>query len=814
MRLVKLIISLMITTAWLVTLNTRFGMIPELGKFLSPFTGYLQNAEAAAFKDANETSLRGLQQKVSVHFDEKRVPHVFAENEHDLYFMQGYLTARDRLWQMEFISYVASGRISELVGEKALELDRTQRRMGIPWSAASAIAQLNTDPELKVALDAYAEGVNTYIASLNERSLPLEYKLLGYVPQKWEPYQSALLLKFMAKMLASQETDFELTNTLKLFGKETVDLLFPDFPEGIDPIMPVGTVYDFPKDTFEQVSPLVPEYLLTSAKNEKSEYEHLGSNNWAVHGSKTKSGKPILCNDPHLQLQLPSIWYEMQLSAPGVNAYGVALPGSPCIIIGFNENAAWGVTNAGMDVKDWYVVEFKDAVRDSYLFDGKYLPTQKIVEAIRIKGKEIFYDTVVYTHHGPVMYDEKFTNGIKGHSFAMRWTAHDPSNELRTFYLLNRAKNYDDYMHAISFFECPAQNFVFASKSGDIAICQMGKYPLKFPEQGKYISDGTSSRFDWKGFIPQENISVLKNPERGFVSSANQHPTDSTYPHYYNTGYGYEYYRNRRINMQLSAMEQVTPEDMMRLQTDNFNLPAKEVLPFLLTEIEQENLTAEENNALNELLQWNFYNEADLTAPSIFVAFWDTLYHLIFDEFSNGSEFFGEDEKPLPFRKPASYNTANFIINYPEHALMDIKKTPEKENLKMLVNMAFKHALATLNERLQKGEKLNWAAYQNTTIGHWAMIAPFNEPVKTGGYKYAVNAISKQHGPSWRMVVSLEDSVRAWGVYPGGQSGNMGSANATVQLSKWSNGEYYELVFLKNAADASGKVVHSKIFNP
>src|SRR5690606_23688865 len=159
----------------------------------------------------------------------------------------------------EFISYVASGRISELVGEKALELDRTQRRMGIPWSAALAIAQLNTDPELKVALDAYAEGVNTYIASLCERTLPLEYKLLGYVPQKWEPYQSALLLKFMAKMLASQETDFELTNTLKLFGKETVDLLFPDFPEGIDPIMPVGTVYDFPKDTFEQVSPLVPE---------------------------------------------------------------------------------------------------------------------------------------------------------------------------------------------------------------------------------------------------------------------------------------------------------------------------------------------------------------------------------------------------------------------------------------------------------------------------------------------------------------------------------------------------------------------------
>jgi penicillin G amidase len=804
MKFIKLIISVLFFSGWIYLLNTSFGMTPPIGKFLNPFTGFWQNAEATNYSLAEKMQLNGLKDFVNVHIDERRVPHVFANNEHDLYFMQGYLTARDRLWQMEFISYASSGRLSELVGEKTFEMDRVQRRMGIPWSAANAIAHLNEDSVLKNVMLSYAEGVNAYISSLNERTLPLEYKLLNYKPQTWEPYQSALLLKYMAKMLASQETDFELTNALKMFGKETVDILYPDFPQGIDPIHPVGTVFNFPKDTFPQPVPFVPDFLMASNIHEKPQYEHLGSNNWAVHGSKTKSGKPILCNDPHLQLQLPSIWYEIQLHAPGVNTYGVSIPGSPCVTIGFNEKVAWGVTNAGMDVKDWYAVQFKDAERDSYLFDGKYLPTKKIIEAIHIKGKDIYYDTVVYTHHGPVMYDGDFHNGNYKQSFAMRWTAHESYQELKTFYLLNRANNYNDYYEAINYFQCPAQNFVFASQSGDVAICETGLLPLKYEEQGKYLLDGSLSAYEWRGYIPRNEIPVTKNPERGFVSSANQHFTDSTYPHYYNTGYGYEYYRNRRINMRIAALQYIAPEDMMKLQNDNFNLHAKEILTFLLLEIESSKLSPKESEVYNELLQWNHFNEADMKAPTYFSAFWDTLYLLTWDELSNGTS--GNN---YLFKKPNFYVTVDFLINHQNHPFIDIKATPEKETFKQLVNIAFKASVAKLSET----EKLNWTDYKNTVVGHYARIAPFDVPVKVGGYKYAVNAISQQHGPSWRMVVSLEEPVKAWGTYPGGQSGNPGSANFNMQIEKWAKGEYYELQFLKNADDTQG-IKMSQTFTP
>lgn len=780
-------------------LNTQFDSIPPIGKFINPFNGFWQNAEKEKYSLLEQEQLKGLKKPVNVKFDKRRVAHVFAENENDLYFMQGYLTARDRLWQMEFISYVAGGRICELVGNKALELDRTQRRMGIPWAAANAINLMQTDPQMKLALESYAEGVNTFINSINEKNIPLEYKLLNYKPQKWDPYQSALLLKFMAKMLASQEMDFELTNTLRLFGKETVDILFPNFPKGIDPIIPKGTPFNFAKDTFTQPSPLIPKNLLSSSEFSKEQQANIGSNNWAVHGSKTITGKPILCNDPHLQLQLPSIWYEIQLSTPTLNVYGVALPGSPCVVIGFNENVAWGVTNAGMDVKDWYAIKYKDASRNEYLYDGKYLKTKKVVEAIKIKGESMYFDTVVYTHHGPVMYDENFTNGNYKQPMAMRWMAHQPSNEIKAIYGLNKAKNYNDYINAIQYFECPSQNFVFACNEGDIAICESGKFPLKYFEQGKFLGDGTSSKFEWKGIIPREHIPVSKNPERGFVSSANQHVTDSTYSHYYNAGYGYEYYRNRRINQRLATLQNISPEDMMKLQNDNFNLQAKEILSFLLTEMETNKLNKKENEAFATLMEWNHYNEGNLIAPTLFTAFWDTLYNLVWDEFEKGADYFSGESNTL-FRKPSFYVSVDFIINHENHFLIENKKTKEKDTRKSLINKAFKDAIATL----QTKKSWKWEDYKDTYTGHWAKIEAFNKPVKVGGYKFAVNAISQQHGPSWRMVVSLEKPIKAWGNYPGGQSGNVGSKNFDEQVEPWAKGEYFRLNFLTNIKDRTG----------
>ncbi len=281
----------------------------------------------------------------------------------------------------------------------------------------------------------------------------------------------------------------------------------------------------------------------------------------------------MLAGDPHLDLNLPSIWYAVQLHAPGINTMGASLPGLPGVIIGTNDSIAWSLTNAQRDLVDWYKITFQDKSRSKYLLDGKWVGTRKVVEEIRIRGAKPFYDTVIYTRWGPVTYDRNFHAEDELNGYAFRWIAHDPSEEINAFYRLNRAKNYAEFIDAISSFSDPAQNFAFASVSGDIAMQVQGKFPVRRKDEGKFLLDGSKSSNGWQAFIPNDQNIGVKNPERGFVSSANQFPADSTYP-YYITATSYEAYRNRRINDVLGKSTNITYRDMMKLQTDNFNLKA------------------------------------------------------------------------------------------------------------------------------------------------------------------------------------------------------------------------------------------------
>lgn len=803
-------------------LNSRLETIPPLGKFLSPFSGFWQNAEGKDGCLSYPRRLKGLHDEVLVKLDAQRVPHIFAKNEHDLYFMQGYITARDRLWQMEAMVIGASGRVCEITGQKALEHDRLVRRLGIPYAAKKLVDNIDADTVAKRVLNAYSDGVNACIRSLSYRRLPVEYKLNDYKPELWTPYHSAVLLKFMSNLLTGREYDFEYTNALKFLDRQTFDLLYPDFPEGIDPVIPAGTAFLFEKSSDEKMrvsghsaslhpgnnaagaaAPLIRHSLLEVFEPDSRN----GSNNWAVAGSKSVTGRPILCSDPHLQLHLPSIWYQQQLHAPGINVYGVAIPGAPGIAIGFNEKIAWGETNAEMDVKDWYRIVFKDSSKNEYLYDGKWLPAKKVVEEIKIRDKETFYDTVIYTHHGPVSFDDNFRRYDNSYPVALHWTAHDTSDEFMTFYLLNRAQDYRDYIEALNYYECPGQNFVFACANGNIAMKQQGKFPLRKKDEGKFIQDGTVSSTEWKGFIPAHDNPHVLNPPRGFVSSANQHPTDTTYPYYYHGIY--EYYRNRRINNVLASQEKFSPQGFMRLQNDNFNMMASEVLPYLLTMIDPAELSADECKAFSELASWNFFNERDLTAPTYFTAMWNKLYEMLWDE------FFPEKEKGLV--APDYYSTVSFMIKHPEHFLTDNQQTSEKETLKELVPAAFKESVAELNERTAlTGTSLQWAAYKGTSLVHWSpALSAFNvKNLPIGGGEHIINACTTTHGPSWRMVVALGERVQAWGIYPGGQSGNPGSPFYDNFAMKWANGEYFPLIFLKDAAEPDDNIILTTSIRP
>ncbi|PIQ20104.1 MAG: penicillin acylase family protein [Cytophagales bacterium CG18_big_fil_WC_8_21_14_2_50_42_9] len=801
MKWFKAIFSLILTIALVYVLNTKLGDIPPIGKFLSPFVGFWQNAEGPATATKQQLAVAGLQGEVSILLDKNRVPHIFAQNDHDLYFAQGYYTAHDRLWQMEFQTHAAAGRISEIVGAKALELDRFQRRMGMVYGAKNSLAGMMVDPTTRAMLEAYSAGINAYIKSLSPKEYPLEYKLLDYAPEAWSPLKCALLLKLMAYDLAGRSDDLRMSNILQQYGPDITQNLFPDYPFRAEPIVPEGTPLDFtPLKT-----PPVPTGFGAQLSNKVLEKEppaELGSNNWAVAGAKSATGYPLLANDPHLQLNLPSIWYQVQLVGPDVNVCGVSLPGAPGIIIGFNQNISWGVTNVDADVLDWYQIKFKDNRKQQYWHHNQWKPVRQQVEEIKIRGQQSLFDTVYYTHQGPVVYDkpDKVFNNQTPVSHAMRWVAHDKSNELRTFYLLNRARNYQDYQQALAFYVAPAQNFIYADNQQNIAIWPNGRFPLKWKDQGKFILDGTNPANDWQGWIPATQNPHVKNPTRGFVSSANQFSVGPDYPYYLNWEFGSPE-RAIRINQRLAAMEKITVDSMRALQNDNFNVHAQTVLPTLLSYMRPAGLNPTQQQVLRIMQQWQYQNNPTETAPTVFELWWQLFNEAIWhDDFNNVG---------LELRYPSRDRTIHLVQHEPQSAWFDNRLTPQKETLPELVNASFRATVDSLQHQLGNiGNKWQWAPYKSTSIRHIANLPGFGrENLQIGGGRGIVNATSERHGPSWRMVVALGPQVQGFGVYPGGQSGNPGSFYYDNMIETWRQGKLNNLVYLQSKADQAPAII-------
>jgi penicillin amidase len=614
MRLIPFIIATVITAALIFALDNKWGKVPPLGRFLSPQQGFWQNAEATD-ADRNETlSFPGLKGEVKVYLDDRLVPHVFAAREEDVYFVQGYLHAKYRLWQMEFQTLAAAGRISEILGNdpRFLRHDREQRRLGMVSSAEKAVQAMESDPKSKSYFDAYTEGVNAYISSLTESALPVEYKLMDYRPEPWGNLKIALFMKLMSKDLAGSERDLEFTNERSVFSAAEINLLYPQIPDSLHPIVPAGTAFDPPG--IIPVKPATADSLYFGIDTTINAQEIFrpnpdnGSNNWALSGSKTKSGAPILCNDPHLTLSLPSIWYEMQLTTPTMNVYGASFPGSPSVIIGFNDQIAFGFTNAQRDVKDYYKIRFRDDSKKEYWYNNQWTASQLRIDTIKVRGQQPFYDTVAYTVFGPVMYDKSFSSDpatdTTNQAIAVQWTAHTAANEAAMWLKLDRAGNYNDYLEAIKGFNCPGQNMLFASRTGDIALWQQGHFPARWEGQGLYLMPGTDSSYRWQGYIPESENPHVLNPASGYIESANQRPVDSSYP-YFIPGH-YITARGITIDKRLAEMQQATTEDMMALQNDVFSYPASVAVPLLLKNLNTTGLTAAQKVLLDEVVEMEF----------------------------------------------------------------------------------------------------------------------------------------------------------------------------------------------------------------
>ena len=788
MKYLKFFLSLILAISVFYGLNNKFGSIPPIGKFLNPYSGFWQNETDESIEGT--VLINGLKDQVTVHYDAQLIPHVFAKNDADLYRAQGYITAKHRLWQMEFQTHSAAGRISEIMGEVALDYDRKERRMGMEFGAEQALKAMREDPKTAELVEAYASGVNDYINQLDDKDIPVEYKLLDYKPEQWSSKKTALLLMLMTKDLASSDNDLERTNALRIFGKEKFDFLFPDYLNDGEPVIPEDTDWSFidVPMTETPVSEMVMDSI--SMVIEKPDPDN-GSNNWAVSGAKSYSGYPILANDPHLSLSLPSIWFVMQLSTPEHNAFGATLPGALGVISGFNNHISWGETNARRDLVDWYKIEFDKTDPSKYKHDEQWKDVSFRIEEIKIRGGMTFKDTVRYTHHGPVTYDSKFMGNGRYQGYAMKWIGHLGGNNQRTFLELNRAKNYDDYVKALSHYSAPAQNFVFASVDGDIALWIQGKFPNKWNGQGKFLMDGSNPEHDWQGFIPQRFNVHTKNPKRGFVSSANQRPVNDAYPYYVIDDF-YENYRNRVINDFFNAKEKFEIQDFKDLHNNNYNLKAAEILPYMITSIKATDLNDEESKMLSEVKAWNYMNNMNEVGPSIWSYWWWNFYSLLWDEF---------DIKDVAMARPGSYHTISLLKNNAMDSFIDIKNTPKIEKADDLFLISFKETVASLTKWKTENGNYNWNAFKATHVDHLLQGLPafsrFNIPI--GGGSGIVNATKEDHGPSWRMIVEMSSPPKALGIYPGGQSGNPGSMYYDDFIDTWAAGNYHELNFMQSA---------------
>ncbi len=810
MKFVKAFVSLAVTLLLIWALETKFGDIPPIGEFLNPVTGFWQNAESKNNPSSENLHLNGLQGKVIIKYDDHRIPHIFANNDHDLYFAQGYVTARDRLWQMDIQTRSASGRLSEIVGPKALEIDRYHRRTGMVFAGENALKGIMKDAASRMMVTAYTEGVNNYIHQLTPKNYPIEFKLLGYAPEEWKPINCAFLLKLMSETLAGGSDQFGMTNDLKRFGAQAVNDLFPDYPFHEDPIIPIGTKWDFKPLPIPKPSASFTAQMTDNIKTHEI-MDGIGSNNWAISGNKSANGYPILANDPHLDLSFPSIWYQLQMSSPTVNVYGASLPGAPCIIIGYNQKISWGVTNVDADVLDWYQIKFKDNTKSEYWYNNRWNKTTRRIEIIKIRGEHPLTDTVFYTHHGPVVYETASKKPVDRHrdvpvGNAMRWIAHDESNEFKAFYLLNRGKNYDDYREALKYYSCPAQNFIFASSDKDIAITPNGKYPLKFKDQGKFILDGSDPANGWQGWIPPEQNPTVKNPPRGFVSSANQSSTDQTYPYYINWKFE-QYYRGKRINDKLGAMTNATVDSIRLMQTDNYSILAQDVLPTMLKYLDPSKMNSDHLAALDAVKKWDKHYDANAIGASIFNKWWTKLYDTIWR---------GHFTVKGVFLKAPSYDrTEKLILTEPNSKWFDNIHTAKMETCADVINTAFN---ATINEMIKKygkpGKNWQWGLIKKTYINHLASLPGFGSgEFFTGGTGGVINALKNNNGPSWRMVVQMGPVVKGYGVFPGGESGNPGSFYYSDMFETWKDGKLNELLFLNSAAENSKRIKSTLTLN-
>ncbi len=641
-----------------------------------------------------EIKLKELAAGVTVYRDERGMPHIYAENEHDLYFTVGYVMSQDRLWQMDLIRRATTGRLSEIFGKDYVETDLFLRSLNM--TAKSKMVLSNEDSAVIDGLQYFTDGVNAYITD-SGKNLPPEFRLLGYKPDPWKLEDTGNIIGYMGWDLAGSNLVADIFNyrLFKKLGPDRAGDLIPDWKADTSSVF---TGFRLKEDKLKEALAVISSLDKLKALGI---FSFSGSNNWAVAGKKTETGKPVLSNDMHLGLSNPGIWFQMHQVIPGkLNVTGVAVPGEPFIVAGHNERIAWGMTNLMVDDIDLFSEKINPENSDQYFFNGEWRNMKIKQEIIRIKGGKADTMVIRCTHRGPVITGFKNYN-ISDASLSMRWSGFDMSDEIRAVYLINRASGWDDFRSAISHFNSVSQNFAYADVDGNIGINTGGGIPVR-KGYGSMIRGGETEEYDWKGYVPFDQLPSVFNPSEGYVSSANNKTVSNDYPYYISFRF-FVPYRISRIREMLEEKEVLGMDDFKKMITDQHSDYARLLTPFILKlkgRVPEMNRT--EADAFATLGEWDYEMNKDKVAPSVFEFFTRSLAkNLLGDELGDLYDKIPESER--------DYYIFRILETGPDAWVDDIT-TPETESFEDILYRSFRDDIKNTLRKL-------WNRYKQMDMG-------------------------------------------------------------------------------------------------
>ena len=742
---------------------------------------------------AGTLQLKGLHDSVTVVRDAFGVPQINAKNDHDLLVAFGFVQAQDRLWQMDLERRAAMGRLSEIFGAATVPIDRMFRTVGLTRSVAAEENSLSQD--LRERLQWYADGVNAYITAAQGR-LPVEFDLLRYAPEPWQPGHSLLVGKLLAwELNLSWWTDLTYGALTVRLGLDKVLAIYPGYESDVAPQVPPSVW----KGYAEGVQPYLKAAQQYAELSGSADFRG-GSNAWAVSPHRSANGSALLANDTHLRLQLPSRWYEVELKSPSTSVAGMAIPGVPAVIAGRNARIAWGVTNVMADDADFYIERIDSTDSTQCFFEGQWYRMTILNDEIVVRGQDPVPMQIRITRHGPIVTDINagLQLGRAPYVASMRWTGDDPDNSLGAFIAIDTAKSWGEFTDGLRLFSCPSQNFVYADVDGNIGYWCAGRIPERSHQHTIFPVPGWDREAEWKGYIPFRELPHLYNPSSGYIASANNKLVDDSYPHAISDLWEPPS-RIQRLREVLGAdTARFTPDDFGRLQTDAVSLWAKEMLPYIVGAVADSALgIPDETRFMEYFKNWNFEFSTDDIATTIFQEF---VVRLLRNTFADemGDDLFHDwvmlTNVPIRVVTP-------LLRDDPAH-WFDNVSTPDTETRDIIIRKSLRETDAMLRARLGEDMKRwRWGELHTVTLHHpFGMKKPLDRIFDVGPFPVAgasTAVISGEYdfnapfevtvGPSFRQIFSLSTG-ESRSIIPGGESGQVFQQHYADQVPLWLNG--------------------------